>query len=482
MEKIANKEWKQNIGVLFVVTLAYVFIRLCGIEDDIQVIQSFMRIGMAVCIAYAIYYRKRLDEKAVWILISLGFIMRIGYMLYTPCMVRSHDLWGITLDDQGHAGYLLYLFYNHRLPDSNGCQFYQQPLFYLLGIGYSTLLNGLLGEMSDYYLVDAAKCVSCGASCISLLLSYRIGKEVQMDRKGIHTLVALVAFLPAFYITGGTVNADALAGMFMLYALLYTLRWMKDMSWKNTIILAVLFGCGVMTKVSCGVVAVVTAVLFIQKMTEAVKRGTAGNLSLKYLVFGCISLPLGLWYSVRNYFLFGQKVTYVPYLGEESPLFTGDHTIAERLFTIDIANLLRGPYAEVYEDYNAPVYYVKSALFGEFKFYIADRIPSLLLFFGVILSVYVFVSVIWQFVKNRKNTWGTILAVYGGFYYINSLWFYYKFPHGCSMDFRYMTFLVIPFGVLLGNFCSGTTGKNRLLTISLWGFSLLSCLMYSLIG
>lgn len=63
------------------------------------------------------------SKKTIKCIILVGFIMRIGYMLYTPCNVRSHDLWNFTVDSGGHAGYILNIL-EGNLPQSNLLQYY----------------------------------------------------------------------------------------------------------------------------------------------------------------------------------------------------------------------------------------------------------------------------------------------------------------------------------------------------------------------
>ena len=77
--------------------------------------------------------------------------------------------------------------------------------------------------------------------------------------------------------------------------------------------MAVIYGLGVMTKVSVGVIALFTAVVFVIMLVKTVKTDAKQwkMLMLRYIVFGLISLPLGLWYSVRNYRMFGQPLGYV---------------------------------------------------------------------------------------------------------------------------------------------------------------------------
>lgn len=106
----------------------------------------------------------------------------------------------------------------------------------------------------------------------------------------------------------------------------------KEKNWKNTLLLAVIYGLGMMTKISMATLAVFTAVVFARSFFKACKTGTWKGLLLKYAVFGAISLPLGLWYSLRNYLLFRQPLTYVLEMSRDSALYTGDRSIWQRLF------------------------------------------------------------------------------------------------------------------------------------------------------
>jgi len=264
--------------------------------------------------------------------------------------------------------------------------------------------------------------------------------------------ILVVAFLPAAYLTGGRVGPDALAGMFMTLAFLYTIRFMKESTWKNIIILAIIYGFGVMTKISCAVLALITAVMFLGKLYEQIKKRKVKKIILQYIVFGIISLPLGLWYSVRNYVLFQQPLNYVLDQSGTPEIHTGMYSVTERFIGIDIANWLRSPYANVWEDYNAPIYYLKSALFGEFTYDVPGWVPVLLLLCATVVAIAVVVALIWQFIWNRKDIMGMVSAGTFLIYYISVIWFYYKYPFGCSMDFRYMIFCVIPISIVLGKY------------------------------
>lgn len=471
----------QYMLLFLIITCLYLFCRMTGWNARIRVIQSGMAVLLLADALAAVWlWRNNRKQELYKAVFFAGFVMRIGYMLYTGCNVRSHDLWDFRTDDCGHAGYLLTIFETHQLPTSNYRQYYQQPLFYLLGCLVSGSVNSVLSCNEPYYLVDATKIISCFASCATLWPIKPLCEICKVGRKGLLTACSIVAFLPAFYLTGGRVSCDALVALWMTLALLYTLRWHEMPSWKNTILLAVIYGCGMMTKISCGVLAVLTAAVFVCKLWNALRAKTLGSLLPKYFVFGAISLPLGLWYSVRNYRLFGQPLGYVLQLSSESPLYTGDISLFRRLLFPDFHSLLQTPYASPTEDYSLPTYIVKSALFGEFSFSIPHIIPTLLLAAGVALTGLLMLAVIWQFRCNCGDQYGLWMAIAFLWYYGSLLLFYVRYPFGCSMDFRYMLFLVIPCSILLAK-CYEASENNRIRRLTqqvLACYGALSCLMY----
>ncbi|MBO5070704.1 MAG: glycosyltransferase family 39 protein [Roseburia sp.] len=485
-----TKEWLEEVYIISIVLLSYLLARATGILGNEQLIHVGMMlilILVSVALIWQTWSGRRFGtgqsqyNAGIYAVMIMGIVMRIGYMLSTNCTVRGHDLWEIDPSGAGHAGYLLQLLTKHQLPDTNTLQFYQQPLFYILGAVTSWFLNLFFDDMTYYNLVDAAKTVSCIASCLSLVLCRRIAQESGLKDQGILCTLMLTAFLPAFYLTGGTVNPDALAALMMLYAYLFTLRWLRNQSWKNTILLAVIFGLAMMTKISCGVVALVTAGIFLWQFIIALHKKKAGKLLSKYLVFGCISIPLGMWYSIRNYILFNQSLTYVLWQGEQSDLYTGSHPIIQRILLIDVDNLLQGPYTDVRSDYNLPVYYLKSALFGEFSFDVPGFIPVLLLFTAFVLSLFCISAVIGSIRKRRiRRDYRIMIAVILSLVvYGSGVLFYLKYPFGCSMDFRYITFLAVPLSILLGKYAETHKVKSFYLHLLLSIYAVFSALMYS---
>ena len=164
-------------------------------------------------------WRKKPDEKKICtILIIMGIVMRIGYMLYTGCEERQHDLWDLDKSGYGHAAYLLTLIEDRHLPETNQVQMYQQPMFYFLGAGISGFINWILGSKVGIF---SGGCRENSVLCSLVYMPSSMPQDwnsLRSERKEMKYALMLTAFLPAFYIAGGTISPDALVAMFMLLA------------------------------------------------------------------------------------------------------------------------------------------------------------------------------------------------------------------------------------------------------------------------
>ena len=167
-------------------------------------------------------------------------------------------------------------------------------------------------------------------------------------------------------------------------------------------------------------------------------------------VFLAISLPIGLWFNIRNFILFGEPIGYTFKQNVEGRLYTGNYSYAERFFWLDIRNLLNTPYADPGEDYNLWTYMLKSELFGEFTYQVPIWIPFVLLFVHVIINTRIAWYLI-EIVKSKeKPEYGrTLLLWYTGILAFSAL-SYLTNPFGCTMDYRYYAVLSVVKGLLWG--------------------------------
>ena len=455
-------------------------------------------IGTVLFTGYLFYQNRIKKEQLVFAIVAIGVILRIGYMLYTPCNSRSHDLSEIDLGAHGHAAYLLHIIKLHSLPQSNEWQFYQQPLFYVLGGLFSTIINAVLGRNEGFDYVNAAKVVSCIASCVTLLYVIPLSEEFGLKEKGKWIALSVTAFLPSLVYSSGMVCPDALTMMFYILTIYYSLIWQKKKSISVTILLAVLFGFAIQTKISCGLIAVFTAALFVAALFKwsYSKRPRDGwnikylksplgilsyydykekaGLLVKYALFLAIALPLGLWYPIRNLVRFGQPFTYVPKLTVGGKLYTGDIPLMKRLVLIPFSNLWETPFGNTYEDYNLPLFMVKSSLFGEWE--LLRDLPKLHLL--VMLACVMLLSLLFLislYTVIKKGNFGARFCVFITLaLLVSAAVFYIRYPFGCSMDFRYYLILAPLCGMCIG-FLSQES-RHRWLRVAIGGITLTSAL------
>lgn len=456
-------------------------------DNNLKLIQIAMIFAIAGTLLVMSILKKsgRLNSKmTINLVIIMGCVMRIGYAIYTPCTVRAHDLGYLVSEDFGKAAYVLRIMETGRLPDSFDQQLYQQPLYYVLAALCAGIVRIFAQNVDAATLLDAGKVISCAASCLMLPVVKKIFDELGISSGNAVFGMIMIAFSPVFYLTGGRLGEDALCAMFMSLALWGTLVWKRNPSWKVTILLALIYGFGMLTKISIMVPAVYTAFVFIR----ALKKDFKGCFK-KLAAFALISIPLGLSFSIRNMVLFGQRIGYVFSQSPEGPLYTGSAPALKRILIPDIANFLKTPFVNSCTDINIFAYMIKTELFGEFIYSITIAIPYILLFFNVLLTTICLISftcMIIMSIHDKKSSpviWWMIL------YILFAAGSYLKYPFGCTMDYRYYAMFTAFKGIIIASLLDRINGgKAACKVISIMCktgcilFGVFSCIMYCFIG
>lgn len=411
-------------------------------------------------------------RKLLLVIFTAGIVIRITYMLYTFCTVRSHDMGDYVYGTGGKAGYILYAV-RGELPPDNGGELYQQPFYFMLAGIVSNFVNKILGSLDNpYALVDAAKIVSCYAACMILLLVERVVSLLHIGKKGKLAAVALIAFTPAFYQAGGRVGENALATYFMILIVELTLLWYQDSRYKYVVGLAFAYGLGMMTKVSCSMLCPFTAWMLLRKMKGIEGKKVLYQYILQIMLFFILSIPMGLWYCVRNYLLFKQPFSYVYPQAVEGPYYRGDISFVRRFFSLDIVNLWNSPYVDLIHDSNLPAYLLKSELFGEFQLNVPYFLPVILLFLNVILTLFICFWGIQICIKRKKYEVLFLVCLFGLF----AMYAYYGYPFSCSMNFRYFLMIAVGKALLLGHIWDEFERNGKDFSVIPWIFGKLQIL------
>ena len=448
--------------------------------------KAWLVLGVWAVAALILALGGKLDwERAAGLLILCGLTLRISYALGTHSYIRHHDygdiwwfVYGHTeelgVHDYGHAPYILYLYLNRSLADFNVGQFYHPPLFHILSALAMRVTYKIVKTEDLIYLFEASKIISCLASCYTLLLTPKICRALGIRQMGKCLSVGVMAFLPMFFLMAGWVNNDGLVLFFMVWIVLYTIRWYQNPAWGNTLLLALGFGLGMMSKMSCALLAFFTGAVMLLRFLRTVEKGrqrmTAeknsgqkgsapekrsarlasvipGSLLLKFPGFLLVAAPLGLAYPIRNYVKFGQAFNYVLELNiPQVPV----KDFAARFLAFPFGRLSDPVFLDA-QEYNLNLFLLKTASFGEFAYSeelapwgIAIVTANMLL----ILLALAAVVLVWRFTKEFFWRWampGLWLLLYG-----SAVVFAWKYPYPCSMDARYVALTVLMGALYLG--------------------------------
>lgn len=412
--------------------------------------------GLVLIAGITIYLginKKLSSQNIVFLLFLAGFLLRLNYVLYTPLSetvrVRQHDVYKFG-GDVGHAAYIEHFYNNgYTLPDFNPttkAQFYQPPLNHIIEALWMRILTTF--GMSYTRAIGSLMFLPLFYSSCCMIVSERIFSKIGLRGTGKIIPLSIIAFHPTFIILAGSINNDTLSVLFSLLAIYATVVWYKDSTTKNILFIALYIGLGMSTKISVALIALPIASVFLMKLIME-KKNLYQNIG-QYCVFGCVCLPLGLWFPLRNLIKYKISLTYVPRLSDTSDQYVGFRSAFERLFGFEdnpFNNVFLNKVAngDDYFEYNPFVSLIKTSLFGEYNYSLTNEgitpFCRILLILNIILIIVSVAAFIYCSVK-KSDFLDTSTKVLFGFcqiiLFVSFVQFSLKYPHTCSMDFRYI--------------------------------------------
>jgi len=434
------------LAVAFLVVAAYA-VGGAWLAASERVVHAVMLgcVGVCAALALIVLLQKRLPKWESWIMLILiaGVVLRTGYMVYTPLGLRGHDIAGF--NESGHLDYIYQIVTTGRLPQAYDYQFYHPPL--------NAILEALVVKAFTFFhhnpnlelVYEAAKIVPCFASCAVLLVCYSLFREFNMSSRATAISLGVLAFQPTFFILSASINNDSLMLLFYLVAVLYTVRWYNDPTLKNILVIALAIGLGMSTKLSAVTVAAFTAPVFLLMLIRRMREKNSLPMIGHFAAFGAVSLPLGLWYTIRNRMLFRISYRYIYTLSRWNDLYCGDQPLTKRFLSFPFQQMLQPLYCQPYTDYNIWVYIAKCAAFGEFEFERSAKLALPLSLSNLLLIVLAVLAAIYVILRCKETH---ILARFGllwlwliqmGSY----LMFNLQYAFGCTMDLRYIVPTII---------------------------------------
>lgn len=467
-KKPQNREPRAGIGAYAALAAFVVAAYAVGgawLSAAESTVRAIMLVGTGVCAAVSLFFllgkkRQKWESLIVTILIA-GVIMRVGYMVYTSMGLRGHDVaW---FGDSGHLDYIYQIFSTGKLPQSYDYQFYHPPLNYILQSLVIKAFSWFQPNQDLGLLFEAAKIVPCFASCALLLVCYSLFREFRMSARAIALSLGVLAFQPTFYLFSASINNDSLMLLFYMIAVLYTVRWYNDPTLKNILFTALAIGLGMSTKLSAVTVAAFTAPVFLLMLIRRIREKTALPVIGQYAAFAAVSLPLGLWYTVRNSIRFRISYRYIYTLSRWNDLYCGDQSLVKRFFSFPFAQMVDPLYCQPYSDYNIWVYIAKCAVFGEFSFERSAKIALPLSLSNLLLIVLSVLAAVYVVIRCKETNFFArfgllwLWLIQMGSY----LMFNLQYPFGCTMDLRYIVPTVIVGAAYLGIALDRLKEKNK---------------------
>jgi 4-amino-4-deoxy-L-arabinose transferase-like glycosyltransferase len=272
-----------------------------------------------------------------------------------------------------------------------------------------------------------------------MIVAYRIFMKLNLKGAFLLMASAIISLHPTLVILAGSVNNDMLAILFYISALLWLLRWCSESSIKNTLMLALCVGFGMMTKLNDATLAFIIAPFFLIRWIR--QKGLPAKLVLtgKLFLFGIISIPLGMWHPIRNLILLNQPLGYVP-MPPMGPNWHGDLTLIQRLFTFPLSQVFVRVFTDTNADYNMPVFVMKTSLFGEWYYNVdVHALASFMIALNIIIILMSLIAMLYCLIRVKQNKEKSFLLLLLWLAQIVPfIFFNIQFPFTCTMDFRYI--------------------------------------------
>lgn len=407
-------------------------------------------------------------KKLILAVSIIGIILRIIYITYTPITQRQHDM----EKEVGHLAYIETIYETGKLPEHNKWQFYQQPLHHIISAGWLKIAEifGIELETAE----ESLQILTAIYSSTIIVISFFILKELGINDKLKLLVMTIIAIHPTFIILSGSINNDILMIMLTFLGILYLIKWYKNSSMKNTIILAITTGLIALTKISGTIIAVPILYVFIDKFwkdyfTEKNRKMVIKKYALECIIFGIIALGIGLSYSIRNFLLFNQSIFYVPKAGQV--VYCGDRSLFDRF------NLFSKEWLKVFayptEDCNVWTYLIKSSLFGEYHLESINAISGVLLVLNIVI-VAISLLCLGKIIIEKKQPMEIRMIIV--FYITQMLMFIYSniaMPYACTMDFRYIVPTILFGMIFIADGIKGTKYERAISSV-IYLFAILS--------
>ncbi|MCR4744041.1 MAG: glycosyltransferase family 39 protein [Lachnospiraceae bacterium] len=409
-------------------------------------------------VLFLFFLRKKKINVSGSLIVTLitSIAIHAFYIAYTPTWERQHDVIGFENGKGiGQAAYIEWFFDHWSLPDFDPRKKWGffQPAFHHITAAIWLKINTMIGF--GYTAATENIQVLTLIYCLILaIFALRIFKLMRLEGRSLEIAFALTALHPLYILLSGSVNNDTLCTLLMIMTCYYALKWENKNSWPDIIKTALCMGLSMMTKLSGVLIAPALAWIFIINWIVGGKKNFFKYLR-QYLVFALISVPIGMFFPMRNLLLFGVPLNYTPKVGEELIYGSVLSRFTDLYTNTPFAAMIKN--GDSFDEYNIILAGLKTSLTGEFNFADANRFiiyaAWILFISGALLMLLTIISV-FRVTFSKKTTMSLQIRVFWSILYLTAIAFFLNLclsiPNFSSQDFRYIAYLLVPNALFIG--------------------------------
>ncbi len=264
---------------------------------------------------WIILVRSAVSSWSVWRLVLMVFVVglacRLILLFATPTFYAP--------DEQPHFNYINYLYEQRQFPvqtsqtnaPTNDWEYYQPPLYYLLEVPIYAVARAAFGN-NIRWIVWALRMLSIMLWGCNVLLLWGVMRQLRIENCFvIVSAISMVCLLPAYTVISSVINNDNLLAT-LGSALLYLMA--GPTSWRRALLMGLLLGAALLTKLSAAVYVVVMVVLLFAFVLK--KQLSAAQALARLALMGTVAALLFAPWALRNWYVYGdftaEKVANVP--------------------------------------------------------------------------------------------------------------------------------------------------------------------------
>ena len=418
--------------------------------------------GMAVIASLAFGTGMHKSHKTfLAALMAAGVWIRLCFIVVVPYYAMSNDVGEFKNSyNVFHSGYIQFINFTGGLIDGDVREFvewYHPPYYHFAASFVLNLQKVLIPSRAENW--EGIRALTFLCSILTLYFSYAITGFLKMTKAGRKAALALMAFMPALIMLAGNLNNDSMGLMFTMASLCLILDWKETGRYVVLVSAALTMGLSVGTKISGAVAAPAVLVVLIAVSYQSFREKKVLKGVISPLIYGAVSLPVGLWFFVRNYVCYGVPFTYI--LKPTSDyMYLGDIPFIQKLLPGDFATVEDSFFHNGLEgapDHSIPAVLCKTGSFNEaiMRDRLYTALTGFILFwlFAVLMVICIaaFIYAVSFAVKHDRSAARLALGVLAVFNIAMYLRMNYQFPYACSMNIRYVLFAGITGIIAIGD-------------------------------